>query len=151
MQKKSGNLFDSKYDAYGHCVARDFYMGRGIAVDFKQLFGNISELKAQNVEVGDVASLSVLHREEPMKIYYLVTKEFSRDKPEFSAFESSLVKLKELCLKDGVRTLGIPKIGCGLDNLHFKDVTQAITRVFEGSGIEVTMHFLYKDRDFYLA
>jgi hypothetical protein len=34
-------------------------MGKGIAVDFNKRFGRVGELKAQNVEVGSVATLYI--------------------------------------------------------------------------------------------
>jgi hypothetical protein len=41
-----GDLFDAK-ECLCHCVSADFYMGKGIAVEFKERFGHVDELLSQ--------------------------------------------------------------------------------------------------------
>lgn len=151
MQKKIGNLFDSTDEAYAHCVAADLYMGRGIAFEFKRLFGGVELLKLQRAKIGQVASQTVDYQDRKLLIFYLVTKQISKGKPTFEDFCACLEQLKAQCLERGVKTLSIPKIGCGLDRLDFQSVVEAIRRTFDGTGIIVTMYFMSEDRDYYLA
>lgn len=44
----SGDLFTADC-SLAHCVAADFRMGMGIAVKFKEMFGQVDYLKSQNV------------------------------------------------------------------------------------------------------
>ena len=44
----SGDLFTANC-SLAHCVAADFRMGLGIAVKFKEMFGQVDYLKNQNV------------------------------------------------------------------------------------------------------
>jgi hypothetical protein len=44
----SGDLFTAEC-SLAHCVGADFRMGMGIAVKFRDLFGQVQALKNQNV------------------------------------------------------------------------------------------------------
>ena len=116
-----GNLFDSS-DCLAHCVSRDFSMSAGIAVRFSNLFGGKDELKNQNVNIGEVAWL---YRNDRY-IYYLVTKENYWNKPTYDNFRTSIRNLFILCVKHDVKSLSIPKLGCGLDKLQWDKVKQII-------------------------
>lgn len=148
MERQRGDLFESKDEAYAHCVAQDFHMGRGIAVRFKQLFGSQFFLFSQGTPVGGVSRLETNYQGRKLLVYYLVTKRLSRDKPLWSEFRSSVEQLKEQCIRDGIKSLSIPKIGCGLDRLNFSQVVDCINETFDGSGIRVTMYFMKDDSDY---
>ena len=116
-----GNLFDSS-TSLAHCVSRDFAMSAGIAVRFSNLFGGKDELKNQNVNIGEVAWLY----RDGRYIYYLVTKENYWNKPTYDNFRNSIRNLFVLCVKHDVKSLSIPKLGCGLDKLRWDKVKQII-------------------------
>lgn len=116
-----GNLFDSS-TCLAHCVSKDFSMSAGIAVTFSNLFGSKDELKNQNVNIGEVAWLY----RDGRYIYYLVTKENYWNKPTYDNFRNSIKNLFILCEKHNVKSLSIPKLGCGLDRLQWDKVKQII-------------------------
>jgi len=116
-----GDLFESS-DCLAHCVSRDFSMSAGIAVMFSKLFGNKDILLNQNVNVGEVAWLY----NENRYIYYLVTKENYWNKPTYDAFRKSIRNLFILCNNHNIKSLSIPKLGCGLDRLEWTKVKQII-------------------------
>lgn len=116
-----GNLFDST-TCLAHCVSKDFAMSAGIAVTFSNLFGGKDELKNQNVNVGEIAWLYRGNR----YIYYLVTKEYYWHKPTYDSIRSSIRNLFILCEEHNVKSLSIPKLGCGLDKLQWNKVKQII-------------------------
>jgi O-acetyl-ADP-ribose deacetylase (regulator of RNase III) len=99
-----------------------FAMSAGIAVKFSNLFGGKDELKNQNVNIGEVAWL---YRNDRY-IYYLVTKENYWNKPTYDNFRTSIRNLFILCVKHDVKSLSIPKLGCGLDKLQWDRVKQII-------------------------
>ncbi len=52
FREKYGNLFTALESvSLGHCVSRDFVMGKGIAQEFKSRFGRVQELKQQSKNV----------------------------------------------------------------------------------------------------
>jgi O-acetyl-ADP-ribose deacetylase (regulator of RNase III) len=107
-------------------------------VDFKKRFGRVGELKAQNVEVGSVATLYI--EEEKRWVYYLVTKEHYNGKPTMETLRASLVACRTHAIEKGVKCIAMPRIGCGLDRLNWSLVKRMIDEVFEESGIEIKIY-----------
>lgn len=102
-----GDLFSSdEKDSLAHCVSRDFKMGKGIAVFFKEKFGNVQNLKDQNKQIGDIAVLKDNNR----FVYYMITKERFYNKPTYESVKESLESVKEHCLENGVKNLNMPRI-----------------------------------------
>lgn len=116
-----GNLFESS-DSLAHCVSHDFSMSKGIALTFNNLFGYKDELKSTNTKIGGVAILTLNTR----YIYYLVTKENYWDKPTYNNLRLSIQTLFISCVQHNIKSLSIPKLGCGLDKLQWTQVKQII-------------------------
>lgn len=134
-----GNLFDSK-DSLAHCVSLDFKMGAGIALKFRQIFGNIDKLRSMKCKVGEVAYL----QDNDRYIFYLITKEKYFQKPTYKSLELSLQNLYNLCKKLDIMKLSIPKIGCGLDKLDWNRVQDIIESVF--IDIKITVYLLESEK-----
>ena len=79
-------------------------------------------------------------------IFYLVTKYKYYHKPTYSSIENSLKNMKDLCDRNKVTELALPKIGCGLDLLDWKLVSRIIDEVFENSNIKLTVYLFNKDK-----
>ncbi|KAJ8981048.1 hypothetical protein NQ317_018020, partial [Molorchus minor] len=121
--------------ALAHCVAQDLQMSRGIAAAFKEKFGNVDELRRQRPEVGDVLQLG--GDETSRRVFYLVTKHLSRDKPTYENVWESLISLRGALLSQEVTYLAIPKLSCGLDGLNWRVVRNMLEVLFQFTGIEV--------------
>lgn len=135
------NLFTAPDDyALAHCVAKDFMMGAGIALEFKRKFGCVDLLLAQKKEVGQVAVLKGTFRTETRFVFYIVTKEKSFWKPTLSNFEKAIDCLSEECLLNKCFKLAIPKIGCGLDRLCWETVRNIVKEKLCKKGIEVVVY-----------
>jgi hypothetical protein len=50
--------------------------------------------------------------------------------------------MREHALANGVRCIACPKLGCGLDRLAWPDVLKLLEKVFQDSGIRVTVYSL---------
>jgi Macro domain len=112
-----------------HCVAKDMYMGAGVALQIKNKFKSVNILKNQKKGLGEVAILNADDR----KIFYLVTKHKSSDKPELLDLEKSLLELRKLCDANNIMNLAIPKIGSYRDNLKWEEVLKLLKIIFTGS------------------
>jgi O-acetyl-ADP-ribose deacetylase (regulator of RNase III) len=133
-----GDLFkDARPDAsLAHCVGGDFVMGDGIAVQFRERFGNVTFLKALKTRVGEVAVLPLNDR----FVFNLVTKTVSRHmKPTLEAFAAAVRNLSRLCAELGVQHLAMPQIGSGLDKLDWDVVLPIIVEEFRGVDTQVTI------------
>ena len=130
-----GDLMTAQ-DSLCHCVSECLAMGKGIAVLFKQQFGRVDELKRQQVRVGGVAVLAV----ESRFVYYLITKPRYSDKPTYASLGSSLSAMFQHMLQNGVKSVSMPEIGCGLDGLTWPNVQQQLCQLLAGTGITCTVY-----------
>jgi O-acetyl-ADP-ribose deacetylase (regulator of RNase III) len=86
-----------------------------------------------------VGHIAVLEH-EGRYIYYLVTKKYSIGKPSLEDLVSSLQKMRDHCAEHGVKHLAMPRIGCGLDRLEWRDVRPKIEEIFSGLDISITVY-----------
>ncbi|CAB3359466.1 Hypothetical predicted protein [Cloeon dipterum] len=122
----SGDLFTCPYSLV-HCVAEDFYMGGGIAVQFKEKFGGREQLYQQRKKVGQVAYLNCHDR----FIFCLVTKKNSRFcTPRLEDIQSCLNELRRLCEGLRINQLAMPRICCGKDRFNWDVIRREIVSVF---------------------
>ena len=125
-----------KEDAMAHCVSSDFKMGAGIAVQFKNTFNNVDVLKNQGKGVGETAILPV----GESFVYYLITKQNFNDKPSYDTITSSLRAMRDHCIQNAVRSIALPRIGCGLDGLDWVKVSAILNQVFKGTDIKLKIY-----------
>jgi O-acetyl-ADP-ribose deacetylase (regulator of RNase III) len=86
--------------------------------------------------VGHIAVLE----DEGRYIYYLVTKRSSTEKPYFDDLVSSLKRMRDHCAEHGVKHLAMPRIGCGLDRLEWREVKPKIEEIFSSLDISITVY-----------
>ncbi|KAL8599054.1 hypothetical protein ACOMHN_006863 [Nucella lapillus] len=134
-----GDLFSCPVsEALAHCVSQDLEMGTGIAVEFKNRFGGVPELKGQGKVVGKVAVL----RREGRFVYYLVTKRRFDDRPTYKALRASLEAMKRHCHENQITRVSVPQIGCGIDGLEWEKVSEMLSHVFKDGTVTVTAYVL---------
>lgn len=133
--EEKGNLFDLNC-SLAHCVSSDFKMGAGIAKEFKKRFGPIKS----KVDIGSVYVLNDVNLE--FYVYYLVTKELYFHKPTYKALRTSLQNLREELIRNEDKTVGMPRIGCGLDKLDWDVVRDMIKEVFRDTNITVIIRHI---------
>jgi O-acetyl-ADP-ribose deacetylase (regulator of RNase III) len=134
------DLFSQHNYSLAHCVSKDLKMGAGIAVKFRELFGNVDNLKAQCKDVGQVAELQI--HGQPRHIFYLITKSVYYGKPTYEDLRKCLISLKARCQLLNITKLAIPRIGCGLDKLKWDVVRQMLNDVFIGSAIDILVCYV---------
>lgn len=135
-------------------------MSKGIAVEFLKRFANVENLKQQHVSVGGVASLHLTANKqkklairshtkdaqdqvfEDRIVYYMVTKEFYYNKPTLESFTLSLIALRDMAIKHEVKTISMPRIGCGLDKLNWYIVKELIRKTFDKTCIKINVYYL---------
>lgn len=92
LQEINGDLFSApKTHSLAHCVGADLAMGAGIAVKFKEVYGQVDQLEAQKARSGEMAVL----KDDERYIYYLVTKSQSWALPTYESLQSSLEKMRD--------------------------------------------------------
>ena len=136
-----GDLFDAPRNcSLGHCISEDASMHKGIATQFKSKFGRIAEIRQKAKDKTGLVPLDI----EPGKfVYNLVTKSKCYHKPTYQSLEKSLKALSLHVSQHGITQLALPKIGCGLDRLHWPVVAHMIERIFSGhQGLTIIIYVL---------
>lgn len=143
--------------AVAHCISRDLAMGAGIAKKFTEY--GIKELLLQNAsscnnyEHSTVVGVVSNKYNTPLYnvlVYNLITKEKYFEKPTYGSLRASLVSLKYNILKNNeyytaydnsriIKTLVMPKIGCGLDRLEWSNVKEMINAIFSEIDIDIVI------------
>ena len=121
-----------------HCVSRDFKMGAGIATLFRKKFDQRHILVSSNFQVGQVA----ISRDGNRFIYNLVTKEKYFQKPTNGTVREALVFMKNHAVQNNVRSIAMPRIGCGLDKLNWNTVRTMIKEIFKDTDIKISVYYL---------
>lgn len=103
---------------------------------YRKDFNNVGELLDQRKTVGEVAVLEQGTR----FIFYLITKQNSSGKPTMETVRQAIKSLRDECLKRGVEKLAMPRIGCGLDRLSWRNVKDALNEEFSSMDIELVVY-----------
>lgn len=130
--EKKGDLFslsDNEYQ-FVQCISADFAMGAGIAVQFNKKYN------VKNILKGKFTNF-LQYWDDPWgrgrgwclycnNVYNLITKRNYWHKPDNESMQKALDRLHFLCVKNQVKKLAMPKIGCGLDGMKWHEVSSMI-------------------------
>lgn len=113
--------------ALAHCVSSDLNMGAGIAVIFRKLFGRpiLSESLCAPIDI------------EEGVVYNLITKKKYWEKPTLKSVRLAYSVMMEDMKLRKINELYIPRIGCGLDGLSWKDVKSMILELSKDINVYV--------------
>lgn len=131
LKEEKRDLFsvDKKY-YLAHCISSDYALGAGIAVEFNKRYNMQSKLK----KIGSNIYPDVIKIDN---VFNLVTKHKYYNKPTYTDFERTIIRLKYLLKELDIKYLAIPKLGCGLDKLVWESVKDILYKHFEDLDIEV--------------
>lgn len=114
-----------------HCIASDFRMGAGIAVEFQRRFQLRDKLKIINSHAAPGTCILV------GRVFNLITKMRSSDKPTYETLTAALQEMQKLIVFYQIQQVAMPKIGCGLDHLQWDQVRMIIQSVFVQNDLEI--------------
>lgn len=143
--EKRGNLFELA-DEYvlAHCISLDCKMGAGIATEFNLRYRGMKEMlvsKISNYNLSVPCTIPAFSKGQ-LKVINLITKNKYYDKPTYDNITKTIIQMKEICIRQNVKKLAIPKIGCGLDKLKWTRVKSIILDVFKDTDIEIAVRYL---------
>ena len=129
-----------------HCVAADLGMRGGIAVDFRERFGDKDHLRMNanfygrrhqsNQNEGILATLPENNR----FIYYLITKPRSNQRPTYLSIRKSLVYMRSHAELHEVKKIAMPRIASGLDRWKWYKIERIIKDVFRDSKVQIDVY-----------
>jgi len=146
IQNATGNLLEADADALVNTVNCVGFMGKGIALQFKQAWPENFEAYAKACTAGQVRPGQMFIWEtgrmiNPKFIINFPTKRDWRGKSRIEDIKSGLRALITDVRKLGIRTIAVPPLGCGNGGLDWREVRTLIEAAFaEVPSVEV---FLY--------
>lgn len=140
-REENRDLFTVSDDYYlAHCISADFKLGAGIAVEFDKRFNMRYELFYEFPD-GYIDIMDKYHLEGECiligKVLNIITKKRYYQKPSLSSMKEALSMTKEVCVGNNISKIAMPKIGCGLDKLHWEDVSALIKETFMDTNVEI--------------
>ena len=75
-------------------------------------------------------------------IYNLVAKERFCEKPGLSTMSKTLEAMKIHASMNGVSTIAIPKLGCGLDQMNWQEVVKLLRDIFACADVQIVVYTL---------
>ena len=142
---KQDDIFNINSEALVNTVNCVGIMGRGIALQFKQKFPeNFKQYeiacKHKEVVPGKMFVYSTSNIHTPKFIINFPTKRHWRDSSYIEDIEIGLISLKEVIIKNNIKSIAIPPLGCGLGGLNWNIVKEKIKLALqELSDVEITV------------
>jgi O-acetyl-ADP-ribose deacetylase (regulator of RNase III) len=126
-----GDILEAKAEALVNTVNCVGVMGKGLALQFKQAFPANFVAYQSACRAGEVVpgSMFIFDRGKLAAPRYLInfpTKRHWRDDSRIEDIRSGLESLVADVRRLGVRSIGVPPLGCGLGGLNWRDVRPMI-------------------------
>lgn len=134
------DLFTVAEEYYlAHCISADFGMGKGIVLEFNKRFDIKRKLQSKYPDY-----IYEWHRRKwsfncilEDRVFNLITKERYFHKPTYDSLYGALNLMKFISIQKGITKIAMPIIGCGLDRLQWRKVSEIIKEIFEDTDIEI--------------
>ena len=132
-----------------HCIAADLNWGSGVApIINREMFDveNYCRYKCstnpdgvqKELRVGEILAVKESTKRKNVLVN-LITKLRSQYKPTYEHLTESLNTLRNYMELNGLTNLYMPKIGCGIDMLHWSVVSPIIKGVFASTNVKITI------------
>lgn len=124
---RNGDIFSTKCEAIVNPVNCVGVMGKGLALQFKNKFPNmykdyVEKCRNNQVKIGTL----YVFKENGVKIINFPTKMHWKNKSELGYIRQGLLYLKYRYKEMGIKSIAIPKIGCGCGGLNWEMVKKEI-------------------------
>ena len=145
--ERTGNLFEATgLDAIAHGVNCQGVMGAGIALQVAKLWPDVVPPYRQmclehRFFPGDVFDY-VANDGQDTVIYNLATQNRIGPDAKLRYVAWTLAAMLEMAEGDGIKTIGMPRIGCGIGGLEWVEVRMIVELLASESAIEVVVFSL---------
>jgi O-acetyl-ADP-ribose deacetylase (regulator of RNase III) len=132
FREVEGDLFERGFPAIGHGVNCRGVMGAGIAKEFRRRFPVMYQIYREKCEAGELYP-GYFHAVpiDNVWIFNLATQQDPGADATLLAVETSVYRALRSCKLMGIRTLGVPRIGCGIGGLEWPDVREVLRGVVD--------------------
>jgi O-acetyl-ADP-ribose deacetylase (regulator of RNase III) len=138
-----GNLFDADVDALAHGVNCQGSMGGGIAAEFARRYPKMKDRYAELCEARLLNPGSYyLRRSDKPAIYNLATQQLPGPDAQLEWIEIAVKAMLKDAESVGMKSIAMPRIGCGIGGLQWSEVGPAIQKLATQSSIDLTVYVL---------
>lgn len=143
---KTGNLLDSGAEALVNTVNTIGVMGKGIALQFKNMFPNNYKIYAKACKNSEVKTGKLLVTEEETMlkgkkiIINFPTKTDWRKPSEYSYIEDGLKNLVKIIQEQNIKSIAIPPLGSGNGGLDWNKVKVILGNYLSGLDCEIYIY-----------
>ncbi|MBM4093819.1 MAG: macro domain-containing protein [Planctomycetes bacterium] len=136
IEEGKGNLLEAEAEALVNTVNCVGFMGKGIALQFKQAFPENYDAYHRACDAGEVqpGRMFVFRTNSVVDPKYIInfpTKRHWRGKSKIEDIEAGLASLIEEVRRLGINSIAVPPLGCGLGGLRWSKVRPMIAQAFE--------------------
>ncbi len=144
-----GNIFFDTSDALVNAVNCVGAMDAGLARKFRQLYPHMYSMYKRScvlghLKIGKIHSYMICLNGTYHYIYNFPTKDHYDDPSKIEYIESGLLALIEIIKQDGIKSIAIPALGCGLGGLDWEIVKPLIISALEPLDIHVKLYGPHK-------
>src|SRR5687767_12069585 len=116
-----GNMFESDAEALVNTVNCVGVMGKGIAYQFARAYPAMASAYTQQCRRGEIKlGMVSFVREAGKMVVNFPTKDHWKSKSRLEDVREGLESLRELILREGIRSIAIPPLGCGNGGLDWR-------------------------------
>ena len=133
---KKGDILTEDTEALVNTVNCVGIMGRGLALQFKEVFPENFKsyavaCKQKKVQPGRMFVYETGRLTNPRYIINFPTKRHWRDKSRIEDIDAGLIALAAEIRAQNIQSVAIPPLGCGLGGLNWHDVQPRIEKMLE--------------------
>ena len=120
-----------------HCISADCALGKGIAKTINQMYNLNTKLLMYAYNERLVGGCIF-----ECNVFNLITKKLYDGKPSYASLKESLINMRNIVNKHGIKIINMPKIGTGLDKLRWDRVEEIIKTVFDETDITINVYYI---------
>ena len=137
----NGDLFKSNPNyTLMHCISHDCAMGAGIAKTFDALMPDMKKQLKRTIRENSLTGYYAMLYKGRRDVINLVIKERYWHKPTYSSLKASLINAKQIILRNNIKHIAMPVIGCGLDRLQWSKVSKMVKEIFADTDVEIVVY-----------
>lgn len=140
---KNEDIFNCNTEIVVNPVNTEGISGKGLALMFKNRFPNNFEKYSQKCKdnefhIGDILLVKIQNFFNPRGIVNFPTKDKWRYPSRVDYIEKGLKSLSKLMINNNIKSVAIPKLGCGLGELDWdKEVKPLVEKYLKDFDVEV--------------
>jgi O-acetyl-ADP-ribose deacetylase (regulator of RNase III) len=149
IQYLKGDIFKSETQTIVNPVNCEGYMGKGLALAFKERYPNMFVVYQKECRTGELRfGKPTLYTHSTPWILNFPTKNHWRDPSKLEYIEEGLQFVVANYKQSGIASIAFPKLGAGLGTLSWNEVGPLMVKYLSHLDIDVYIYITDSDREY---